>query len=219
MFEDNILASRTIHTRGYHNPDPPEIVENPEIILRKSPTPRRPTISGHIHRANSAPKDFTALSDPLFDLDSQKRLPTTRSFSALDQLDLQFFGSPSHSGQHIKDRGTPPSTPPDIHFIQNLGLCHPKLAQQTSASPSIPVIHIPAAQPNPLHPQNIIMAAWYAPMVFPQPLVPLSNDYESKIPHFTAKESTTAQHHVDRMEDSFDYMEIDDETVKMRIFA
>ena len=28
-----------------------------------------------------------------------------------------------------------------------------------------------------------------------------------------------AQHHVDRMEDYFDYMEIDDETVKMRIFA
>ena len=63
------------------------------------------------------------------------------------------------------------------------------------------------------------MAAWYAPLVLPQPLVPLPNDYQSKIPHFTAKDSTTAQHHVDRMEDSFDYMEIDDDTVKMRIFA
>ena len=63
------------------------------------------------------------------------------------------------------------------------------------------------------------MAAWYAPLVLPQPLVPLPNDYQSKIPHFTGKESTTAQQHVDGMGDAFDYMEIDDETVKMRIFA
>ena len=63
------------------------------------------------------------------------------------------------------------------------------------------------------------MATWYAPLVLPQPLLPLRNDYQSKIPHFTGKESTTAQHHVDRMEDAFDYMEIEEETVKMRIFA
>ena len=62
------------------------------------------------------------------------------------------------------------------------------------------------------------MAAWYAPLVLPQPLVPLPHDYQSKIPHFIGKESTTAQH-VDRMEDAFDYMEIEEETVKMRIFA
>ena len=55
--------------------------------------------------------------------------------------------------------------------------------------------------------------------MLPQPLVPLPNDYQSKIPHFTAKESITAQQHVDKMEDSFDYMEIDDDTVKMRIFS
>ena len=33
------------------------------------------------------------------------------------------------------------------------------------------------------------------------------------------KESINAQHHVDRMEDSFDYMEIDDDTFKMIIFS
>ena len=49
--------------------------------------------------------------------------------------------------------------------------------------------------------------------------MPLPNDYQTKIPRFIANESTTTQHHVDRMEDAFDYMEIDDETVKMRIFA
>ena len=52
------------------------------------------------------------------------------------------------------------------------------------------------------------MAAWYAPLVLPQPLAPLPNEYQSKIPHFTSKESTTAQHHVDRMGYSFNYMEI-----------
>ena len=50
-------------------------------------------------------------------------------------------------------------------------------------------------------------------------LAPLPNDYQSKIPHFTGKESSTSQHHVDRMEDAFDYMEIEEETIKMRIFA
>ena len=63
------------------------------------------------------------------------------------------------------------------------------------------------------------MAAWYAPLVLPQPLAPLPNEYQSKIPHFTSKESTIAENHVDRMEDAFDYMEIEDETIKMRIFA
>ena len=47
----------------------------------------------------------------------------------------------------------------------------------------------------------------------------MPNDYQSKIPHFTGKESTTAQQHVDRMEDAFDYIEIEDETINMRIFA
>ena len=63
------------------------------------------------------------------------------------------------------------------------------------------------------------MAAWYAPLVLPQPLVPLPNDYQSRIPHFTGTESTTAQQHVDKMDDAFDYMEIEEETIKMRIFA
>ena len=63
------------------------------------------------------------------------------------------------------------------------------------------------------------MAAWYAPLVLPQPLVPLPNYYQSRIPHFTEVESTTAQQHVDRMNDAFDYMELNEETMKMRMFA
>ena len=98
----NILASRTIHTRAYPNPNPPEIVDNPESILRKYPTPRRPTISRHIHRANSTPENFTALSNTYFDLDSQSSLPRTKSFSALDQPHLELPVSLSHSGKHIR---------------------------------------------------------------------------------------------------------------------
>ena len=63
------------------------------------------------------------------------------------------------------------------------------------------------------------MAAWYAPLFLPQPLVPLPNDYQSKIPHFTRADSTTAQQHVDRMNDVFDYMEIEEETMQMRMFS
>ena len=63
------------------------------------------------------------------------------------------------------------------------------------------------------------MAAWYSPFVLPQPLLPLPNDYQSKILHFTTNEPTTAQQYVYKMNDAFDYMEIEEETIKMRIFA
>ena len=144
------MAFRTIHTRAYPNPDPPEIVDNPESILKGAPTPNRPTISSHIHRANSAPENLTALAPFLPDLDLPNSLSRTRSVNHLDQQDLEPHSTPSHSGQHTRDRGTPPSTPPDIHFIQNLGLSHPRSAQQDSVGPSMPVIQIPAAQASPL---------------------------------------------------------------------
>ena len=63
------------------------------------------------------------------------------------------------------------------------------------------------------------MAAWYAPLVLPPPLAPLPNKYQDKIPHFTGEDTTTAQQHVSRISDAFEYMEVHDETVRMRIFA
>ena len=63
------------------------------------------------------------------------------------------------------------------------------------------------------------MVAWYASLVLPQPLAPLPNDYQSGIPHFTEAKSITAQHHIDRINDAFDYMELEEETMKMRMFA
>ena len=51
------------------------------------------------------------------------------------------------------------------------------------------------------------------------PCVTTSIGTFARIPHFTVAESTTAQQHVDRMNDAFDYMELEDETIKMRMFA
>ena len=139
-----ILALRRIHTRAYPDPNPPEITDNPEIILRNSLTSRDPTIVIPIHRANSAPENLAALSDTQFDLDLPSDLPRTKSFSSLDQTTFEPPDSPPHSDQHIGSIETPPSTPLDIHFIHNLGLSHPNSAQHSVVGPSISIIHIPA---------------------------------------------------------------------------
>ena len=88
MVGNNILASRTIYTRAYPGPNPPKIVDNLERILKRSPTPRRSTISSHIYRAKYALEDLTALSHFHLDLDLPDRLPRTRSLSVLDQPEL-----------------------------------------------------------------------------------------------------------------------------------
>ena len=63
------------------------------------------------------------------------------------------------------------------------------------------------------------MTTWYAPLVLPLPLVNLPQDYQSKIPLYDASGATTTSQHVDKMNDYFDRSEIDDETVKLRLFA
>ena len=60
-------------------------------------------------------------------------------------------------------------------------------------------------------------------MVFPLgpsfTLVNLPQDYQSNIPLYDSSNATTASQHVDKMNDYFDRNEIDDETVKLRLFA
>ena len=63
------------------------------------------------------------------------------------------------------------------------------------------------------------MAAWYAPLVLPVPLVNLPQDYQSKIPLYDASNSITASQHVDKTNDYFDRNKIDDETTKLRLFT
>ena len=74
-----------------------EIVENPKSILKGARTPKRTTISSDIYRAKFAPEDLTAQSHFHFDLDLPNRLPRTRSFSVLDQPDLELPSSPPQS--------------------------------------------------------------------------------------------------------------------------
>ena len=60
-----------------------------------------------------------------------------------------------------------------------------------------------------------IMAAWYAPLVLRQPLLPMPQDYKSKTPHFTGVDSATPQQHVDKMNDAFDYQEIEESSIEI----
>ena len=104
----NILASRKIHTRAYPDPNPPEIVDNPERILRKYFTSRDPTIVKPIHKANLAPENLAALSDTQFYLELPSDLPRTKSFNGIDKTDFDPPSSPLHRGQDIDNIETPP---------------------------------------------------------------------------------------------------------------
>ena len=54
------MAPRKIHTRAYPNPDPPEVVDNLEGILRKSPKIKLSTVFRSPLRANSVPENLAA---------------------------------------------------------------------------------------------------------------------------------------------------------------
>ena len=113
------MAPRKIHTRAHPDPDPPETVDNPEIILRKSPKIESSTVFRSALRANSVPKNLPALQKSQADLVNPFR---TRSFGDLDQLDYESSHSSLEKGEPLGDRE---STPPDLHFLHNLGVSHP----------------------------------------------------------------------------------------------
>ena len=75
------MASRKVHTRAYPDPNPPEIVDNPERILRKSPKAKNSTIVRPLHRANSVPENLAALQESQVDLRNPFR---TRSLDDID---------------------------------------------------------------------------------------------------------------------------------------
>ena len=106
------MASRRIHTRAHPDPNPPEIVDNPEIILRKSPKVQASTIFRPVH--------ITALQDSQVDLRNPFR---TRSLDNIDQIDFEPSHSPQHSGENSVNRET---TPLDLHFLHNFGFSHPR---------------------------------------------------------------------------------------------
>ena len=62
------MAPRKIHTRAFPNPNPPEIVDNPESILRESPKIKFSTVFKSPLRANSVPENLAALHQSQVDL-------------------------------------------------------------------------------------------------------------------------------------------------------
>ena len=157
-------------------------------------------------RANSILENISALQQSQVDLVNPFR---NRSLSDLDQLDSESSLSSPETSEPLGSRET---TPLDLHFLHNLGVSHPRSAQQsipgpfTSAHPSS-IVQTTTPQPtipfiNPLlvnPPPPPIMASWYAPLVLPLPLVNLPQDYQSKIPLYDASNATTASQHVDKM--------------------
>ena len=77
------MAPRRIYTRARLDPDPPEIVDNPERILRKSPKTQFSAIFRPPLRANSVPENLSALHESQIELLNPFR---TSSFGDLDQI-------------------------------------------------------------------------------------------------------------------------------------
>ena len=117
------MASKNIHTRAHPDLDPPKILDNPERILRKSPKIESSTVFRSSLRANSVPKNLSALQQSQTNLVNPFR---TRSFGDLDQLDSESSLSSPKTSEHSGRRET---TPPDLHFLHNLGVSHPRSTQ------------------------------------------------------------------------------------------
>ena len=118
----SIVAPRKIHTRAHPDPDPPEIIDNPENILRKSPGIKLSTVFRSPLRANSVLENISALQQSQVDLVNPFR---TRSFDDIIQLDLE---SSLSSPEIIEHPGSIETTPPDLYFLHNLGVSHPRSA-------------------------------------------------------------------------------------------
>ena len=57
------MAPRKIHTRAYPDPDPPEVVDNPEGILRKSPKIKLSIVFRSPLKANSVLENLAVLQE------------------------------------------------------------------------------------------------------------------------------------------------------------
>ena len=164
------MAPKKIHTRAHPDPDPLEIVDDPESILWKSPRIKLSTVFRSPLRANSVLENLAALKQSQPDLVNPFR---TRSFDDITHLDSEFSLSSPETSEHPGNRET---TPPDLHFLHNLGVSHPRLAQQSIPGPSTsahPSSTVQTTTPQPIVPiinpllVNLppppIMVAWYAP--------------------------------------------------------
>ena len=85
----------------------------------------------------------------------------------------------------------------------------------TPVVPNVPII--PATPVNPLNPVN--MANKYAPLQIPANAAALPQDYQTKISYFDSNVPLTVVQHAKRMQDHFETYEIDDDSVRMRMFV
>lgn len=90
-----------------------------------------------------------------------------------------------------------------------------------TAVPFTPIIPIVAVVPFipvfPVVPVN--MANRYAPLQLPANSIALPQDYQSKITHFDSTGPFTTLQHMKKMQDYFEIYEIDDDSIRMRIFV
>ena len=66
---------------------------------------------------------------------------------------------------------------------------------------------------------TIVMAKRCGPLALPVDLNPMPNNYNQRIKQFGAEGDFIAQQHVDWFQDFVDLEEVDEEDVKMRLFA
>ena len=81
-------------------------------------------------RANSIPENLSALQQSQADLVNPFR---TRSFDDIIQLDSRSSLSSPQTSEYLGSRET---TPFDLYFLHNLGVSHPRSAQQSTVVPS-----------------------------------------------------------------------------------
>jgi hypothetical protein len=70
-----------------------------------------------------------------------------------------------------------------------------------------------------VQPPPPIMAAKYDPLVLVAPLHAMPQNYQTSLPQFDGIRPLNAQKHVDKMNDYFDFQEVDEADVQMRLFA
>jgi len=125
----------------------------------------------------------------------QNYIPTPAKASACPYITT---ASPSSSSTFRSTFSTTPST---THTSTSL--------PAVPAVPFLPVV--------PFIPVN--MANRYAPLQLPGNPGAMPQDYQSKITYFDGTGSYTTQQHTKKMQDYFENYEIDDDDVRMKIFA
>lgn len=193
-----MLASRQ-YTRENPDPDPPHIYENPNFIPRVL---RQESAITPMFKSPSCPDIFEYLEELDFD----------------ERFEISLFESKSEKAIYY--------IIPDPKFLVDLEIertnrlidSYISTYPQTPSPNPLQTVHTPPAPPRPNPPR--MMATHFSPLVLPQVLDDMPNDYQSKIPFFDGTPNgSTAQQHVDKMVEFYELHEIDGENMAMRLFV